>query len=82
MTEDFIVKNISGLKIEIDRTTCIATGNCIKAAPEVFELDDERICSFKSDLIEILSERLVEACSVCPVDALAAINNKGEKIVP
>jgi ferredoxin len=82
MTEDFIVKNISGLKIEIDRTTCIATANCVKAAPEVFELDDERICSFKNDLVEIESERLVEACSVCPVDALTAINNKGEKIVP
>ncbi len=47
--EDFIEQNISDLKIKIDRSTCIATSNCIKAAPEVFELDDERICSFKAD---------------------------------
>ncbi len=80
--EEFEEKNISDLKIKIDRTTCIATGNCIKAAPEVFELDDERICSFRKDLIEIENERLIEACSVCPVDALTAINKKGEKIVP
>ena len=46
--EDFVEQNISDLKIKIDRTTCIATGNCIKVAPEVFELDDERICSFKA----------------------------------
>ena len=80
--EEFEEKKISDLKIKIDRTTCIATGNCIKAAPEVFELDDERICSFKKDLIEIEDERLIEACSVCPVDALTVINKKGEKIVP
>jgi ferredoxin len=80
--EEFKEKKISDLRIKIDRTTCIATGNCIKAAPEVFELDDERICSFKKDLIEIDNKRLIEACSVCPVDALTAINKKGEKIVP
>lgn len=79
--EEFNEKNIGDLKIKIDRTTCIATGNCINAAPEVFELDDERICAFKADLIEIESERLIEACSVCPVNALIAINKKGEKIV-
>jgi ferredoxin len=71
--EEFREKNISDLKIRIDRAMCIATGNCINAAPEIFELDDERICSFKDNLIEIENERLIEACSVCPVDALAAI---------
>ena len=80
--EDKVEKKISDLNIIIDRTSCISTGNYIKAAPEVFELDDERICSFKFDLIEIKSERLVEACTVCPVDALAAVNEKGEQIVP
>jgi ferredoxin len=80
--EEFQEKNISDLKIRIDRLTCIATGNCINAASEVFELDDERICSFKVNLVEIENERLIEACSVCPVDALTAINKKGEKLVP
>jgi ferredoxin len=80
--DDFKEKYISNLKIKIDRTTCISTGNCVKAAPEVFELDDERICSFKIDLIEIPSERLIEACSVCPVDALFAFHKNGKIIVP
>jgi ferredoxin len=80
--EEFKEKKISGVKIKIDRATCIATGNCIKSAPEVFELDDERICTFKTDLIDIESAKLIEACSVCPVDALIAINKIGEQIVP
>jgi ferredoxin len=80
--EEFSEKEINSLTIKIDRTTCIATTNCIKVAPEVFELDDERICSFKKDLQEIEPERLTEACSVCPVDALYAINKEGEQIVP
>jgi ferredoxin len=80
--ENFPERNISDLKIIIDRTTCIATGNCIKVAPEVFELDDERICTFKESLDQIEPGRLIEACSVCPVDALTAINKNGEKLVP
>ena len=75
--EEFEEKFVSELEIKIDRTSCIATGNCIKSAPEVFELDDERICTFKTEVIEIENERLIESCSVCPV-----INKKGEQIVP
>ena len=46
----------------------------ITGAPEVFELDDERICTFKADINDIETERLIEACSVCPVDALTAVH--------
>ena len=80
--EDFVEQNISNLKIKIDRTMCIATGNCIKVAPEVFELDDERICSFNAGFTEMESDRLLEACSVCPVDALIAMNKEGGQVVP
>ena len=74
-------RNISGLKVKIDRTTCIGTANCIKVAPEVFELDNERICSFKENAVDIDSKILVESCSVCPVNALTAVEN-GKQIVP
>lgn len=80
--ENFSEKIISGLKIVIDRDTCIATKNCIKTAPEVFELDEERICSFKKDLLEIESERLIEACEVCPVGALYVFDENENQIVP
>lgn len=75
-------KNISGLKIIIDRDTCIGTGNCIKIAGEVFELDDLKIVTFKPGKPEPDLKQLVEACSVCPVNALTAIDEQGNQIVP
>ena len=75
-------KNISGLLIRIDRSTCIATSNCIKVAPGVFELDDERICSFVNPSEESEKEILIEACSVCPVNALYVLDKEGKQVVP
>jgi ferredoxin len=79
---DFPEKNISGLTIKIDRTTCIATSNCIKVAPDVFELDNENICSFIERESEIEEDRLVESCSVCPVNALYALDKEGNQLIP
>jgi ferredoxin len=75
-------KSISGLKIIIDQDMCIGTANCIKLAGEVFELDNQKIVTFKSDIKEIDRRMLVEACSVCPVNALTAIDENGKQIVP
>jgi ferredoxin len=75
-------RKVSGLTIRIDRLTCVSTGNCIKVSPEIFEFDDEKICSFKIPRVDIEKERMVEACSVCPVDALTAIDESGKKLVP
>jgi len=75
-------KIISGLTIVIDRDTCIGTGNCIKLAGEVFELDDQKIVTFKANITELEQKQLVEACSVCPVNALSAIDENGNQIVP
>ena len=79
---DFPEMKISGLLIKIDKGTCIGTGNCIKVAPEVFEFDDEKITSFKREAVDIEKERLTEACSVCPVNALYAIGEEGKQLVP
>ena len=79
---DFKEKDIAGLTIKIDRSTCIATTNCSRVAPEVFELDDENIISFKDTKDEVEKERIVEACSVCPVNALYVIDEEGKQVVP
>lgn len=79
---DFSEKKISGLLIKIDRTTCIATQNCIKAAPNFFELDDERICAFKDTTETTPNEEIIEACSVCPVSALLVFDEIGNQLVP
>ena len=75
-------KTISGLKIIIDRDTCIGTANCIKVAGEVFELDNQKIVAFKEDMKEMDQRMLIEACSVCPVNALTAIDKNNNQIVP
>ncbi len=72
---DIQERRISGLTIVIERDLCIGSGNCVKLAPEVFELDATGIVTFRTlsdDAPGIERERLVEACRVCPVDALMA----------
>jgi ferredoxin len=79
---DFSEKNITGLTIKIDRTTCISTANCIKVAPDIFELDDERICSFVNPAVDTEKDIIIEACSVCPVNALYVLDKEGKQLVP
>ena len=79
---DFVERKIAELMVKIDRTTCIASQNCIKAAPKLFELDDERICTFLDSIEEKETEKIIEACSVCPVSALFVYGKDGKQIVP
>jgi ferredoxin len=67
---DFEERRIGGLTIAIDRLTCIGSRNCVKVAPEVFQLDADGIVTFTDTPPDLGRERLVEACQVCPVDAL------------
>ena len=79
---EFSEKQVPNLKIKIDRYSCIGSSNCIHAAPDFFELDDERICSFKETKVETEMDIIVEACSVCPVNALLVFDEEGKQIVP
>ena len=80
--DEYSEKQISELTIKIDRYACISSANCIKAAPEFFELDDERVCAFKNLNTEVEREKIIEACSVCPVNALYVYDKEGKQIVP
>jgi ferredoxin len=80
--EDIVESKIAGLIVRIDRNACIATGNCMKVAKNIFEFDSEQICSFRSHERTVDRERLIEACRVCPVDALTVIDEDGDQIVP
>ncbi len=79
---DTVERQFGDLKVVIDRDTCIATDNCIAVAPEVFELDDNHICRFKKDTGNVDRDKLIEACRVCPVDALSVIDVSGKQLVP
>jgi ferredoxin len=82
MIQDQKERPVSGLTVRIDRTRCIATANCIKLAPELFELDEERIVAFRQEAVEPGQETLLEACDACPVDAIAVFDAAGRQIVP
>lgn len=82
MSDDFAEARISGLTVRIDRRTCIGSGSCVTVAPEVFELDSTMVVSFCAGAPDIERERLIEACEVCPVDALAAFDDGGESVLP
>ncbi|HEX7120333.1 MAG TPA: ferredoxin [Longimicrobiales bacterium] len=79
---DIEERQINGLTIRIDRLLCVGFGDCIEAAPEAFEFDDEGIVTFKDTAAEVERERLITACDVCPVDALSAFDENGEQLVP
>jgi ferredoxin len=79
---DFEERRVGGVTVRIDRTLCIGTANCAKVAPELFVLDDDRIITFIEPPVEIEPDRAVEACRVCPVDALAAFDADGRPLVP
>lgn len=79
---DYEERSLGGITVRIDRTQCIATQNCIKVAPEVLELGDDIIVTFLEDAQEIEQERMIEACAICPVDALFAFDEHGRQIVP
>jgi ferredoxin len=79
---DFPEKFINKLKVVIDRTTCIGSANCVKSAPEVFVLDEEKICTFRNDLQTIDEDRLIESCTVCPVSALSIFDRDNNQLVP
>jgi ferredoxin len=73
---------VGALTVRIDRANCIGTANCVRVAPDFFELDDETICAFKERKQDPEREQVIEACSVCPVDALEVVDENGERIVP
>ena len=71
-----------GLTIRIDRLLCVGFGDCIEVAPEAFKFDKDGIVMFKDTLELVERERLIEACDICPVDALSIFDETGKQIVP
>lgn len=73
---------IGGLTVRIDREKCIASANCVQVGAEVFELDSEGIVTFRNEDETIPEDELIEACKVCPVEALTAIDAEGDQRAP
>ena len=58
-----------GIEIDIDRDACMGSGNCVFAAPGVFELDDDSVARVVNP--ESSPEAaLVTAARQCPAHAI------------
>lgn len=74
-------RSFGDLTVEIDRTLCVGFGDCIELGPDLFELDAEGIVRFRDGGESTAREKLIAACTICPVDALAVFD-AGVRIVP
>ena len=60
-----------GLKVVVDMNVCQDHGQCVFAAPEVFELDDNgRLVVLVEEPDESLRPSVEDAADVCPVQAI------------
>ena len=72
---------VHGLRVRIDRTQCVGFGDCVKAAPEGFQLDEDSVAVFvQPESVE--RERLLQACDACPVDAITVWDAEGRQLGP
>jgi ferredoxin len=72
---------IAGLTVRIDELVCVGFGDCVGVAPEVFVLNGDGTVDFR-EVGTMDPERLLEACRVCPVDALTVVDGSGRQRVP
>ncbi len=75
-------REIGDLRVVIHRERCIGSAACVKAARELFRLDDQQIVTFAASAATTPRERILDACAVCPVDALEAFGPDGTRLAP
>lgn len=75
-------RRIGGVTVRIHRTACMAHGDCIGIAPEVFALGADGVATVRPDARDPGAERLVRACGVCPEAALEALGPDGMPLRP
>lgn len=74
-------RTVHELRVVIDRELCVGFGDCVTAAPEAFQLDEENVVVFVAPE-HVVRERLLAACDACPVDALTVRDSEGRQLVP
>jgi ferredoxin len=58
-------------RIIVDTARCEAHGDCVIAAPEVFDLDDDNVVMLlRDDVPEDMRDKVERAARDCPVTAI------------
>ena len=59
------------IRVVVDRDVCQDHGQCVFAAPQVFELDEEgQLVVLQDEVDESLRANVEEAVDVCPTQAI------------
>jgi ferredoxin len=58
------------MKVHVDMNLCQSHGECVFAAPEVFDLGDDDVLVWKEDVDEQLRDKVQEAAELCPMMAI------------
>jgi ferredoxin len=58
------------MKVVVDPEKCADHGQCVFAAPEVFQLDENGKLVHQSQFDEALLDKVEEAADVCPMQAI------------
>ncbi|MGI5134513.1 MULTISPECIES: ferredoxin [unclassified Streptomyces] len=58
------------MKVVVDMNKCQDHGQCVFAAPDVFQLDENGRLAYVSDPDDALREEVEEAADVCPLQAI------------
>jgi ferredoxin len=59
------------IRVVVDREVCQNHGQCVFAAPQVFELDDDgELAQLQDEVGEDLRANVEEAADVCPTQAI------------
>lgn len=76
-------RQVAGLTVLLDRDLCIGSGSCVAVAPAVFELDSMvQVAFVPEDDQPVARELLIEACQVCPVNAITLLDAAGDHLCP
>ena len=58
------------MKVVVDMNKCQDHGQCVFAAPDVFQLDGNGRLAYVSDPDDTLLDEVEEAADVCPLQAI------------
>ena len=62
------------MKVVVDLDKCADHGQCVFAAPEVFQLDENGKLVYDSEPDDSLRDLVEEAADVCPLQAITVLD--------
>lgn len=69
------------MKVKVDKELCIGIGNCVAAAPTVFEVNEENK-AIVLDPNSVNDDTILEAAESCPQNAIIVEDDRGNQVHP